>query len=92
MTKCTYNDCLSAPIKPECFDPCVFEILSRSKLEQRLEILKISRRTAELIFFIFHDLHPKNYYQLAKHLNDNQNQEIIKVFKNITQEQLNHFR
>ena len=88
---CTLKDCLSAPIKTECFYFCIFQILAIATPEDKRKVLKINASTAERIFFVFNNYSPTNYDDLSKHLEQFQNEEVIQVFRNITQSQLNHF-
>lgn len=91
MAQCTYKDCLIAPIPDDCFFFCIYQILLRANPEEKVSILRMTRSTAESIFRAFNTFRVSNYEELISRLSRNETSEILRVFRNVTQEQLNHF-
>lgn len=86
-----YRDCLQLPIKKECFDYCMYEILLRANPKEKKDILHISAPTAEAVFYAFNTLRVSNFAGLAAALTANQLSELRQIFSNLTQAQLDYF-
>jgi hypothetical protein len=93
MADCQFErDCLSAPIPDKCFFYCVEQILRRANPSQKRNVLKISGPTADAIFAAYQRFSINSFEDLANHINPVQLEEVIRIFRNVSQEQLNHFK
>lgn len=86
-----YRDCLEIPIKEECFDYCMYEILLRANSQEKENILYISKQTAEAVFYAFNTLRVRDFNGLAAALTADQLDELRRIFRNLTQAQLDYF-
>lgn len=89
MANCSYADCLIAPIPSKCFLFCIHQILSRATPKQKRTILRLAPTTAESVFRAYNSRSISSFEELAESLNSSQVREILDIFRNITQEQLN---
>lgn len=88
MSNCSQKDCLKAPIPSRCFFYCIHQILLKATPDQKRNVLKLQPATATAIFNAINTHHPKDFQELAEYLESVQLEEIIRVFRMITQEQL----
>ncbi|HEY4064130.1 MAG TPA: hypothetical protein VGM30_19625 [Puia sp.] len=91
MANCTYNECLKAPIPEKCFYFCIYQILLKANPQEKVSVLGFSRETAERIFKAFNTYHAKNYEQMVENLSSSQIEELVRIFRTITQAQLDYF-
>lgn len=93
MADCLFErDCLSAPFPEKCFFYCIEQILRRANPSEKRNILRISDSTADAIFAAYQRFTINSFEDLATRLTPMQVEEIIRVFRNISQDQLNHFK
>lgn len=93
MADCQFErDCLSAPFPEKCFFYCIEQILRRANPSEKRNILKISGPTADAIFAAYQSFAISGFEDLANRLSTIQVEEIIRTFRTISQEQLNHFK
>ena len=91
MANCTYDDCLKAPIPGKCFYFCIYQILLKANPQEKISILRFTEDTAQRIFEAFNTYHARNYKELVERLSSSQIEELLGVFRNITQAQLDYF-
>ena len=84
-------NCLKAPIPEKCFYFCVYQILLRANPEEKVSILGFSPNTAQSIFRAFNTFRVTNYEELIRHLLSEEINETLRIFRNITQDQLDYF-
>jgi hypothetical protein len=84
-------NCTILPWSDDCFNVCIEKILRKATPEQKRNILHIRADTASAIFNAYQRYSINSFEDLAEHLSLLQIQEIISVFRNLTQEQLNYF-
>lgn len=93
MAACIFErDCLSAPFPEKCFFYCIEQILRRASHSQKRNILKISNTTADAIVAAYQKYTITKFEDLTTHLTIDELEEIIRVFRTITQQQLDYFK
>jgi hypothetical protein len=92
MATCTYKDCLKAPIPSKCFFYCIHQILQKATPDEKVNIIGLSHTTAQSIYSAINRYSPRDFQELTQYLEPLQIEEIIRVFRIITQNQLDHFR
>jgi len=91
MTNCNYDDCLKAPIPENCFLFCIYQILLRANPQEKVSVLGFSPATAQSIFRAFNTFHARNYEELITRLSPSEIGELLRIFRNVTQQQLDYF-
>jgi hypothetical protein len=91
MARCSFEDCFKTPIRDQCFFFCIYRILSKATPGERQSILRLSSSTAQATDIAYQAQSISSFEDLASHLNAQQVDEIISVFRDIKQEQLGHF-
>lgn len=89
MPNCNFEEhCITLPFPPKCADFCIFGILSNITVEHKVNILGLTRETAEAIYRAFNSFHIKDFYGLERFLSKIQISELRNAFSSLTQEKL----
>ena len=93
MKNCDTSDCLSLPLREACFDFCVEKILRVATPVEKISILGMDEDLANAIFTAYNygKVPISSFSDLERVLNQNQISQIRTIFKNLTQNQLDHF-
>ena len=93
MAKCKpKKDCLKFPIPPKCFKFCIEQILRVARPADKIEVLGMNENLAEAIFRAYnYGPRIRSFDDLAKSLNTSQVEQIINIFENMSQSQLDFF-
>lgn len=89
---CERTDCLISPIREECCDFCIDNILRIATTDVKVTILGIPPHLAERIFEAYNVYRVRSTEALKYRLGDSDWETLRNIFKGLSQSQLDYFR